>query len=163
MKYWQTGVYCNQVENAAWGEKKNLYLKRKWKFFVFINICSYFVITYKSHHDKWLKHRTVVSFLNSNSLRNPRIAVLVASRHVHTAVRMDLLSKPCSGNLHSVFWGACNDCLFCHLANASAPFYLWMQPKSTGRSSTLLKPAKKQQGVQPHSEPCVILQINCQA
>lgn len=29
MKYWQTGEYCNQVETAAWGEKKNLYLKKK--------------------------------------------------------------------------------------------------------------------------------------
>lgn len=78
MKYWQTGEYCNQLETAAWGEKKkNLYLKKKkkLKFFVSINICSYFVITYKSHHDKWLKHRKVVSLLNSNSLRNPKIAV----------------------------------------------------------------------------------------
>lgn len=70
MKYLQTGEYCNQVEIAAWGEKNPYIWKKEWKFFVSINICSYFVITYKSHHDKWLKQRKVVSLLNSNSSKS---------------------------------------------------------------------------------------------
>lgn len=164
MKYWWTVIYRNQVENDAWGEKKNLYLKRKWKLFVSINICSYFVITYKSHHDKWLKHRKVVSLLNSNSFRNPKIAVLVASRHVRTAGRMALLSKSCSGNLHSAFWGTCNDSVYSVIQQMhQPPFTSEFSPKAQGVPGTLLTVANKQQGVQPHSEPCVILQITCQA